>query len=449
MKTKTLVWQFPLPRTHTGVALGNGVQGLLVWGAEALHITVARAGFWDHRGGNPVLQRTTFGEVRRLLEQDDAPGLRALFGERKAAQHPQQYGGGRLELRLPGWRPRTATLDLRQAALRIEWARPGRRARALTLRQAQPGEVAWLEGDPALLRRLRVKLVPAWEHLRAHFAERGIPAPRRWAGRSEGGFEQTLPEDPPLAVAWRRRADGTLALATALGPEAGRLARERAAQSDLAAAAAAARAWWRQYWKDVPRLRLPAGDADLQRAYDYGLFKQAGLTPPHAPAATLQGPWMEEYQPPPWSNDYHFNINVQLVYSPCLPTNRPGHLAPLWDLIASWRETLQRNGEQFFGVPGAWMLPHAVDDRCQVVGSFWSGTIDQACAAWMGRLAWLHYRYTLDRAVLREVAWPLLNGAFNGYWGMLEEVDDGRGGKRWSLPVSVSPEFGAGTMRSR
>jgi alpha-L-fucosidase 2 len=92
------------------------------------------------------------------------------------------------------------------------------------------------------------------------------------------------------------------------------------------------------------------------------------------------------------------------------------------------------------------MLPHAVDDRGHVVGTFWAGTIDHACTAWMAQLAWLHYRYTLEEDILREVAWPLLNGAFNGYWGMLEEVAAPDGSKRFSLPVSVSPEYNASAM---
>jgi hypothetical protein len=46
-----LSWSFPLPRPHCGIALGNGTQGVLVWGDEFLCLTVARAGFWDHRGG--------------------------------------------------------------------------------------------------------------------------------------------------------------------------------------------------------------------------------------------------------------------------------------------------------------------------------------------------------------------------------------------------------------
>ena len=44
---RTLDWQFPLKRTHTGMLLGNGVQGLMIWGYEnKLNITIGRAGFW-------------------------------------------------------------------------------------------------------------------------------------------------------------------------------------------------------------------------------------------------------------------------------------------------------------------------------------------------------------------------------------------------------------------
>jgi len=56
----SLTWQLPLNRTHTGIPLANGVQGLLVWGSDKVILTVGRAGFWDRRGGNPFQTRTGF-----------------------------------------------------------------------------------------------------------------------------------------------------------------------------------------------------------------------------------------------------------------------------------------------------------------------------------------------------------------------------------------------------
>jgi hypothetical protein len=64
----------------------------------------------------------------------------------------------------------------------------------------------------------------------------------------------------------------------------------------------------------------------------------------------------------------------------------------------------------------------------------------------MAQLAWLHYRFSMDEEVLQKVAWPLLNGAFEGYWAMLEEITGEDGKPVLSLPVSVSPEFKGSRM---
>jgi hypothetical protein len=191
-------------------------------------------------------------------------------------------------------------------------------------------------------------------------------------------------------------------------------------------------------------LQLP--DPALQEIYWYGVYKQGACTPPQGLACTLQGPFNESYQLPPWSADYHFNINEQMIYLPALATNRADHFLPMWEMVKGWIPVMRRNGEHFFQREGALIMPHAVDDRCQVVGSFWTGTIDHGCTAWMAQLAWLHYRYSPNDTLLAEVAWPLLEGAFEGYWAMLEKVPLPGGSFRFSLPVSVSPEFKGSRM---
>ena len=97
-----------------------------------------------------------------------------------------------------------------------------------------------------------------------------------------------------------------------------------------------------------------------------------------------------------------------MIYWPALPTGRAEHLRPLWMMLRDWLPELRKNAEVFFGAKDALMLPHAVDDRCQVIGNFWQGMIDQACTAWMAQLAWLHYRHTLEPDLLRKIAWPPL-----------------------------------------
>jgi len=443
------VWHFPLTRPHTGALLGNGVQGLMVWGDETLRITVGRAGFWDHRGGNDAALHATYADVRRLLEAGDAAGITALFAPPPAApgapRRPQQLGCGRVDLRFTnGFRPVCQRLNLKSGVLRVELADAAGARAELAIRQSMEDELTWIELDEAIHGPVDVATVPAWEYIGKTLMAYGCEPPVRWNETNCGGFCQHLPNDDACALAWHER-EGKLVLATALGPHASLRARELAAAAVLVLAQRGAARWWNLYYERVPDVDLP--DPVLQGIYEYGVYKQACLTTPGGVPATLQGPFMEEYQLPPWSNDYHFNINLEMIYWPCLATNCLAHLEPLWTMLHRWLPRLKANGEQFFGVPDAVMLPHAVDDRCQIIGSFWTGTIDHACTAWMAYLAWLHYRYSMDVSVLRETAWPLLAGAFNGFYAMLEEREvDGR--RVRSLPVSVSPEYHGSAMNA-
>lgn len=439
-----LSWFFPLARPLTGAPLGNAIQGLLVWGERSLFITVARAGFWDRRGGQGIPSSTTFKRVRRALETDDEAALNTLFPSRApGAAFPQQMGGGRFELTFAdGLRPLDATLDLATAELSVRVGRheDDSAAQTLVIRQDTSAELAWIDAPPALLAATDIRLRPAFELVKEDSMRAlGIAPPVSWSDAGGGGFLQTLPADEPLAVAWARQP-GRLLIATALGNGAEATVRARLQAFDAAAADAARLAFWTRYWADAARVHLP--DPVLQRQYDYALYRQPGILRAGAPAGTLQGPWMEDTVIPPWSNDYHFNINVQLVYSAALATGQDEHMRPLWDMLRGWLPRLRELGEAFYQRPGALLIPHAVDDRCQLLGVFWAGVIDQACVAWMGHIAYQYYRYTGDKEHLRELAWPLLVGAFEGYHAALELVADAEGRRRYSLPVSVSPEFG-------
>lgn len=442
---RILSWEFPLLRTHAGALLGNGTQGLMVWGNEALHITVGRAGFWDHRGGSVFANRTTFQELRQMLEAGDEAAIKRTFAPPNTSpdqpNRPHQIGGGRLELHFPdGLRPRLATLDMHTATLTVVLANEAGRSEKITLMQAVDTELAWLAGPAELLAATQYRLIPTWEFVRKDLEPVGVKAPEWFA---EGcGFVQHLPADPGLALAYQPQHCRVL-IATALGTDAATQVQATLKNSDVAQLEQQHHKWWNQYWSDIPTLALP--DAALQRAWDYGAYKQAGLTPPQGVAATLQGPWLEEYQLPPWSCDYHFNINIQMIYWPALATNRLEHFAPLWRMVMGWTPLLRQYAEKFFACTDALMLPHAVDDRCAAVGQFWTGTIDHGCTAWVAQMAWLNYRYSMNTRILKEIAWPLLVGAFNGYYAMAEtRVVDGR--TELSLPVSVSPEYNVSSM---
>lgn len=444
-----MLWEFPLPRTHTGALIGNGVQGLMIWGKDnQLNITIGRAGFWDRRGGNEFIQKTTYRQVRNLLYSGNEKGLRDAFGidtEPPAGQpeRPHQIGGGRLEIVMPeGWKLTKGVLDLNYGIFEATAINESGDLEIFNIRQSVYNELAAVTMSANMDGLIKVNLVPSWVHVKDQLEPVGIAPPEFWdeakSDQTISGFIQRLPADEPLAIGYKRTERNRIIFASSVSENAKQKVIKdlndvpvwEIVQEDIE--------WWNNYWRDVPKINIP--NPVLQEIVNYGLYKQAIATPEHGIACSLQGPFNEEYQLPPWSNDYHYNINIEMIYMPTLATNQADHLYPVWDMIKAMMPALKANGERFFEHEGAIMLPHAVDDRGNVVGSFWTGTIDHACTAWMAQLAWLHYRYSFDEAVLKEVAWPLLVGAFEGFWAMMEKGNVG-GKEVLSLPVSVSPEF--------
>jgi hypothetical protein len=445
-----LDWFFPLGRPHTGLPLGNGLQGILIWGENSLHITVAHAGFWDHRNGQDIPSTTHYADVRRAVESHDEAAITRLFPKRAPGKaFPQQMPGGRLEITFPNsLRPIDARLDLSTAevVVRIALHEDDTEIKTLRIRQASDTALCWIELPADLAEEVKIAAHPAYDLVFENvMAKLDIAAPEKWSEASSGGFTQPMQDDKPLSVAWKR--EGTsLRVASSLGFDGAEKARAAVTDFDAAALEEKTARFWTEYWSSVPSVTVP--DPVLQELYDLGVYKQAGIIRANTPAATLQGMWMEDTRIPPWSNDYHFNINVQLVYGAALATGRHEDMRPLWDMLRSWLPRLRELGQNFYGVEGAMILPHAVDDRCQLMGSFWAGAIDQACIAWMGQIAFQQYEFTRDLEHLREVAFPLLQGAYLGYHAMLEKVETPEGGFRYSLPVSVSPEFGGSDLKT-
>lgn len=451
-------WVFPRPHVHEGVPFANAVTGFLVWGeGRTLRVTIGRVDLWDHRGGMPWTAAQNFRAIRAALEARDEPRLKALFATRDGGpgspKQPFTVPVGTVAFDLgPGRRLDSATLDINNGTAEVRVRESdipesrkssrGRFLRILLTFDLARGIlcIAWPQGLSP-----KPTAHPAWEQLADTLAPLSYEPPVRFRGKAASGWAQALPADPAVAAGWRS-LDGATLVAAARGadPGAARKALVAAfagfdAAGGIPAARRAASRWWRRYWADVPEIDIP--NATLRQMHDFGMYKFAGLTHPDGFAATLQGPWVEDYQLPPWSNDYHFNINVQMCYWPAFHGNRLGHLTPLFRLIRSWWPRLRENARLFAGVDDGFLLPHAVDDRCTCMGGFWTGAIDHGCTAWVAALMFRYVRYSGDLDFLRSDAFPFMRGAMNVYRAMMEERDG-----RLSLPVSTSPEYRGATL---
>jgi alpha-L-fucosidase 2 len=442
-------------------------MGVMIWGeANVLRLTFGRADFWDRRGGTAWTEKMNYREIRRLLEAKDEGAIRAIFSEGEkqpgVPRRPTVLPVGRLELKLPEeLRLTTGRLHIGTGEIEITLSSAASEGEAratlrLDLSMHAPVFVLTL---PDGLAAPAITVVTAYDHCGNDLADRGIPQPRRFDARELSGWISPRVKDGPLCVGYRLH-DRDLLVSLEYGADDAAARQAAQGQIDRAITAGVGslrennRRWWAEYWRDVPTIKIP--HERLSFLYHYGMYKLAGLTAPQGVAATLQGPWIEEYQIPPWSSDYHFNINVQMCYWPAYSGNRLSHLRPLFDLIWSWRDRMRDHARKFVGIDDGYVLPHAVSDECVVIGSFWTGTIDHACTGWVGKMMFDYYRMTGDVAFLRERAYPFMLGAMRVFEEMLEPTQvkgdvpfnlENKGDVTlYSLPVSVSPEYGGAAM---
>ena len=130
--------------------------------------------------------------------------------------------------------------------------------------------------------------------------------------------------------------------------------------------------------------------------------------------ANLQGIWNKELQPP-WSSNYTSNINVEMNYWPVESTNLSEFHQPLLDLIKHLSVTGKETAQTYYHAKG-WVVHHNTDiwAMSNPVGDFGKGSPTWANwymgGNWLSRHIWEHYRYTGDKAFLKE-AYPIMKEA--------------------------------------
>ena len=135
--------------------------------------------------------------------------------------------------------------------------------------------------------------------------------------------------------------------------------------------------------------------------YFYGAASRRG-----APPMPLQGVWTADAGGlPPWKGDYHNDLNTQMTY---MAYQAAGHfdeglsyLDFLWDLPPAF----QRFAREFYGTGGL-AVPGVMTLAGQPLGGWGQYSLSPTMRAWSAHLFYLHWRYTMDDAFLRERAYP-------------------------------------------
>ena len=444
MSTDFSVQEYPLPLFYQGGMLGNSILGLFAWGRDdLLHLSIGSSLIWDHRGGMHWSPKQNYADIRHALEARDEEAIREIFRsdtENVPGQprRPSLIPIGRADLRLAsGARLLRNELNRTDGCLTVVYSLSGQeRAAQIRLDMENKGLLAIRCSDLA-----EVQLLPSFETTGTEMADRGFAPPSPIHSGAVNGFRQEMPapDDPAFGLAWRLD-NGLLTFRFARG-ETQLAELSSISPADWTAIEQENRAWWTAFWADVPTIQL--ANHTLEDIYRDGLFKFASMTSADGFPAGLQGPFIEDNHLPPWSGDYHFNINVEIMYWPGFRAGLFPNLRRLFDMVLSWRPLLRQNARYYLGLEDGYMLPHAVDDHCTCMGSFWTGTIDHACTAWIATMMFDYCDYAGDMEWLRSDVFDFMKGAFKVFYAMLE-----RHGNTLTLPVSISPEYRGAEMNA-
>jgi alpha-L-fucosidase 2 len=185
------------------------------------------------------------------------------------------------------------------------------------------------------------------------------------------------------------------------------------------------------------RLKLYKSDDPglITQVFDYGRYLLISSSRPGSMPANLQGLWIGSTHPS-WSGDYHFDLNVQMIYWPAEVCNLSECSLPLVDLMNIVAEYGRQTARLVYGAEG-WVV-HTMTNP---FGYTWSRPDNRwgclpGSGAWAMQPLWEHYAFTLDEAYLRRV-WPIFKGAGEFWLSWL--VADPKSGKLVSGPSS-SPE---------
>lgn len=156
----------------------------------------------------------------------------------------------------------------------------------------------------------------------------------------------------------------------------------------------------------LSRVRQGASDPALQALlFKFGRYLLISSSRPGTLPANLQGVWNNSNNPA-WHCDYHTNINIQMNYWGADTANLSDCFTPFSDWMVA-------------ALPVATEVTHATFPKAKgyayqtsanaVGGGGWRWNL--AGAPWMAVQCFDHYTFTLDKAYLRETAWPLMKGA--------------------------------------
>ena len=439
----------PITTWDEAVPLGNGLMGGLLWGGDStLKLSLDRGDLWDERPADGMRWElfTYANLIKKVAEKDDTY-IDDVFDRAYRDTHPSKIPAGRVEITLdPSQRLERFELNLATAEGRAH-LEGGSRVEAF-FSAARPVALLRVPGPaPRAARLLTPAMVASGGVVSSGPDSHGVAKlgyPPAVFGQEPGlqwyVQEAALGLRYVVALGSRRTGDSTLfaaaVTATMDGPDPLALARRRV-QAALDAGWASLQephaAWWRDFW-NVSRISVP--DAAILKQYYLVRYFYGAASRRGAPPMPLQGVWTADAGSlPPWKGDYHNDLNTQMTYMGYQGAGHVNEGLSYLDFLWNRRPRFQRFAREFYGTDGL-ATPGVMTLAGEPLAGWVQYSLSPTMSAWSAHLFYLHWRYTMDEAFLRERAYPWVRDVGVCMLGLLKPDATGI----LVLPLSSSPE---------
>lgn len=460
-----LVYERAPERWLDGIPLANGEIGAMIWGTGApWKITLDSYAAWETREVPVDPEKYNYRWLRRAVaEKREQEVWDTMFPssvnrspDGKRQTDVTRLPMPRIEVRFEekgeprGFESFQARLRLHDGIAEGEFQVRGRKIpwRAWTQNGMPLLIVQFDDMPPNQLPEIKATLDHLNDGARKTLSDWGYPPAEIRERGKERVLYQRFPVNGSYAVAWHpeRSPRGLTLWVSLVVSQAGDADRQalgvlrRGQDRGVEKLRRQHETWWADYWR-VSALSIP--DARLENLYYAEMYKLACSTHPHGWPITLQGLWTLDGRMPPWSGDYHLDMNVEESTWPIYTSNHLELGQPLYDFFLDCLPRFQKNCREFFGFDGAWsgcaLGPGGVRVHGYPPTEFWPGN-----GAWLAHQYWMHWRYSMDRDFLRDKAVPFMKPFLRTYMNLLEEGEDGK----LHIPLSSSPEYHEGGIRA-
>ena len=173
---------------------------------------------------------------------------------------------------------------------------------------------------------------------------------------------------------------------------------------------------------------MKEGAADpglIAQYFQFGRYLMISSSRPGTMPANLQGIWADTVQPP-WSADYHANINVQMNYWHAETANLAECVEPLVRYIEFLTGPGSRTAQTHYGARG-WTA-HTITNPWGFTspGERPGWGLSPSAGAWLSQHLWEHYAFSMDEDFLRRALPVLRASAEFGIDWLVEHPDTGK-----------------------